>query len=268
MISAFFTLTFLAGCDPVEPVDPAAAGPGFEMQTAGAEETESPRQGGQEPVELEMLPEDFPEPEDVDIEDAVRDPDTVLATVDGEDILLQDLYDEFARFPAHQQVQVQHQQHLLLEEMVHQKLLSDEAANRELDESEAYKALVEEIKASPVAEDLDEGAIADYALSAALVQVEVIDRVEVSEEQIEAFFEQNRHMLPEETELEDVKPQIENMLLNQARTEKYRQFLGSLYEEAEVDLNEEWVQEKREEAAEAMPPGAPGAPEGQEPPSR
>ncbi len=261
VVAAFFALSLMTGCEPVEPVDPAADPGGIDIRAARAEEGESPEPAQEmSPEEFEMLMEGRPEPEEVDIEDPDREPDTVLAAVDGSEILLQDLYDEFARFPAPQQQQLQYQQHLLLDEMIQQQLLYAEAVEQGMEDTESYKALQEEIKAHPMAEELGEEYIRKYVLTAALLQEEVIERMEemeISDEDLRALFNQYQHMMPEDADFEEMKPQLEQILRHQRQADKIEEYIQDLYEESEIEIDEDWMEEKEQEAAEAAQPMMP-----------
>ena len=227
---------FLTGCQPAEQGDPAAE----EIDVGRGEQAGE----GEERPELEALEEDVHAPRDVDIEDPDRDPDTVLATVDGEEILLQDLYDEFARIPVHQQPQLEHQQHHLLEQMVQQQLLLQESKDKGIQETDTYQDIYEQFKDSPAAEDLEDEVVVQSALMEALLQKEVVEKAEISEEELRAIFQQYEQMMPEDADFEQMKPQLEQMVLRQ----HVNDYLQDLRSDAEIDIDEAWVEEKEEEA--------------------
>jgi len=150
--------------------DPMGAPP--EQDVEEPEVVEEPEEV--DPGDIELPAQEVPEPEEVDIEDPDREPDTVLATVEGEDIILQDLYDEFDRIPPQQQQHYQHQQPQMLEQIIQQMLLRDKAEEKEIDESEEYEEMVQQLEASPMAADLEEDDIKE-ALAYAAWRAEEID---------------------------------------------------------------------------------------------
>ncbi len=260
IVASLFGISLLAGCEPVEPVD-ATGGTGEFGIEQGEERPDdgqvspAPEQEGAEAEEFDMFEGAAPEPEEIDIEDPDRAPDTVLATVNGEDILLQDLYDEFALYPPQHQQQIQHQQHRLLDDLIRQELLLQKAREKEIQESAAYKELIAELEASPeVVEELDREVIENYALTTALLDEEVLGELDFSDEELRALYDEYEHMMPEGTAFDEIKPQLEQMLEQQERQEKGARYVRELYEAAEVDVDQAWLEEKEQEGAEAGPP--------------
>ncbi len=277
-MSVAFTISALTGCQPADPV--GEPGGEFEMpQSPEPEPRNAPEGGGeleempqapdrepQEPEELDiedlgMPDQEVPEPDPVDIEDPDRAPDTVLATVEGEDITLQDLYDEFDRIPPQQQQQIQHRQPELLDEMIQQRLLREEAREKGVEESGEYREMLQQIEASPMVAELDEDEIKETAMIEILLQREVVEKVDISEEDLRESFDQYAQMMPEDADFEEMKPHLERMMLQ----EHVMNYIRQLQEDSEVDINEGWLEEKEEEAMEARPPMMPVEPDPQEP---
>jgi len=255
-ISFLTAAVLFTGCPDEEEPMPMGQEP---AEPAEPQQAEMPEPEEIDPGELEMPDLEMPEPEGVDIEDSDRAPDTVLATVGGEDIILQDLYDEFDRIPPQQQEQLQHQQPQLLEQMIQQRLLQEEAREKEVEESEEFKEMVRQLEASPMAAELGEDEIKESAMMETLIQREVVEKVDISEEELRETFEQYAQMMPEDADFEQMKPQLEQVVLH----EHVMNYIEQLQDDGEVDINEDWVGEKEQEAMDARPPMMP---EGEAPP--
>ncbi len=252
-IAAVFTISLLAGCRVGGDAVPATEGEEFGMPRQEPAEPEAiPRAEGEtvEPEGRDII-EDVPEgPEEVDIKDPDRAPDTVLATVDGVDILLQDIYDEFAGIPVQYQPQARHEQHRLLEHIIQQQVLIEKAREKEIEDTDTYKEMVERFAEMPEADELGEEELKEIALMEALLEQEVLAKVEISDEELSELFEQYREMMPEDITLEQIKPQLEQMLI-QGYVEEY---LQELLDDAEIERDEDWIEEKKEAAEEEEPP--------------
>ncbi len=200
----------------------------------------------QTPEATEQVEEDAEQPQEpqYQIIDSERSPETVLATVQGEDILLQDLYDEFENIPEHQRPQVVAQQHRLLEAMIQQRLLIQKANEHNIQETETFQEMYEEFQAMPIARQLDDSDVKEAALMEALLEVEIIQQMDISQEQIQELYNQYQHMMPEEATIESLEPQLRRMIEGQYVEE----YLQTLYLEADIDMNEEWLREKEDAA--------------------
>lgn len=138
-------------------------------------------------------------------------PDEVLATVEGQPVThaeVEEAAGEDLKAVEQQleqcRMEAEQKRHDVLEEqtrqLVRERLLRTEAESRELTEAE-------------------------------LLQAEVESRVpEVTPEEVDAFFQQNRARLGQASK-EEVAPQIEQYLAQQRRSEVYEEFIGGLEEE-------------------------------------
>lgn len=189
-----------------------------------------------------------PELEEIEIIDADRSPDTVIATVDGKDIVLQDLYDRFEGLEAPDKHFFQYQQAQLLESLVKTELLLKKAAELNISESDAYLQTLDSIKNMGPMHGLDEDLLEEYALVETLITKEVFDNVEVDEEELRDIFEQYKPMLGEEVEFEE----IESYLEREAVMPHVEKYIDDLLEDADVQMDEDWIAEKEEEAIEAF----------------
>ena len=196
------------------------------------------------PDEPEISERERPEAEEVDIADPERDPDFVLATVDGEDIKLRDLFDEFEDLPPGQQHYLQNRQHKLLEELIKKQLLLNKAIEEGLEETESFHRGVAELSASPESEDMSEMEIEESVLIETLLKKEVIRDLEITEDKLMRIFQQQEESLPAGSDFEEMKPILEQLLVRE-RIEDYTQQLDA---EAEIEIDQNWLSEKLEEA--------------------
>lgn len=257
-ISFVIVAALLMGCPGED--DTMEVGPEGQVDPAEPDQAQMPEPEDIDPEEL-GLPgqEQLPDTEDVDIEDPDRDSETSLATVNGEEVTLQDLYDEFDRLPPQQQQQLQNQQPQLLEQIIQQKLLADKVREKEIQESRQYEEMLQQIEASPIAAEMDEEQMKESAMIEVLLQQEVVEKVDIQEEDVREAYEEYAQMMPEDAGYEQMKPQLEQILLQ----DHVINYIQQLTEDAEVEINEEWVAEKQQEALDASPPMMP---EGEAPP--
>jgi|GEM_PF-6896951 len=257
-ISFVIVAVLLMGCPGED--DPMEVEPEGQVDPAEPDQAQMPEPEDIDPEEL-GLPgqEQLPDTEAVDIEDPDRDSETSLATVNGEEVTLQDLYDEFDRLPPQQQQQLQNQQPQLLEQIIQQKLLADKVREKEIQESRQYEEMLQQIEASPIAAEMDEEQMKESAMIEVLLQQEVVEKVDIQEEDVREAYEEYAQMMPEDASYEQMKPQLEQILLQ----DHVINYIQQLKEDAEVEINEEWVAEKQQEALDASPPMMP---EGEAPP--
>ncbi len=196
--------------------------------------------------DMEQMPQEFTpeEAEPVDITDPEREPDTVLATVGDEQILLQDLYDRFDQMQPREQQHFQYQLPQLLDSLVQTEVLTQKAAESGVEDTEEFSEIYQSIKAMPDAEQLDDQTIRQYAMIETLLKQEVIDQVEVSEDELQELYEQYKPMFGEDVSFEQVRPMLEQ----EAIMPYIEQYLAELEDEADVELDEEWRDEKMQEA--------------------
>ncbi len=239
IVVACFLPILLTGCpEGPEPVEPDAA---------QLEINDAPDPADMLPPEEPM---DEPEIEEVDIEDPDRAPDTVLATVDGVDFVLQDIYDEFDAIPVQYHQQARYEQHRILENIIQQHLMIEKAREKEMDGTDTYSEMMEQFADSPAVEDMDEETFREIVLMETLLQDEVVAKADISDEDLRELFEQYRQMMPEEITFEQIKPQLEQTLIQ----EYVEDYIQGLMDAADIERDEEWIEEKEEEALEARPP--------------
>lgn len=177
------------------------------------------------------------------IEESDYSPETVLATVNSEDILFQDLYEEFNRLPPDEQNRLRNRLHKLLEEMIKKELIIQKAHEKDIVYSERYQQNAAELEASPEGDNMDDEEIKQTALIGTFIE-ELTSELSFPDEKLISFFEKHEHNMPENADYETLKPHIEQLLVN----EYIEEYIQELDAEANIDVNHKWLAQKLEEA--------------------
>ncbi len=178
-------------------------------------------------------------------EDDVFEADQTLATVNGEPIMESELNKIWDRLPEQQKMFFTKE--LLLEQMVNEELLMQEAEAEGIEITEeqveefinmiklqvpptttwedflAQQGITEEELLELVEEDL---------LKNELINVSVLSEIEVTEEEIEEYFDEQE---TGNLTLDEVREQIENILLVQKQSEALEAYIAELNAKAEIE---------------------------------
>jgi len=238
------TLFMLSGCSEEEIA--SAIVPEI-VQQMHENDSENDADSDQEPDDENDRQNEEPEPKIIpeEIHDPDRSPDTILATVDDKKIVLQDVYDEFTAAPAAKRNELKMQQHRLLESLVEGKMMTLKAKELGIDETDIYKETRQELEKSPMADNVPEEQIESIALMEALLLSEVVEKADLSEEKLKEVYSSYKHFLPLELDFEEVKDEIKKLIVRDQIT----QYIQSLQVEYSVDIDTDWVQEKKAKAA-------------------
>ncbi len=203
----------------------------------------------------DVLPQaDLMETASLDIKDPARPPDTVLATVEGEEIILQDIYDEFDRMTPQQQIKLYRQQHKILEKLIHQKILIHTALEKGVKNTPLYQRRSAESTAFQDSQEKSLERIEDEVLIEVLLKKEVIRHINVSDEELIMLYEHYESDLPEDSGFSDIRPSLEQLIVSNHVDE----YIDSLKETAALEINQTWKREKLQEAGEAPADISPG----------
>jgi thioredoxin 1 len=170
-------------------------------------------------------------------ESPVFPPTEVVATVNGEPITVEDVRLEFYGLPQVYQSQYRNQMHEFLEEVITRKLLLQESKRLEVAETPAYKELLSGHSPHPGHEE--------EVLINALLRTEVLGRVNVTEEDLAAFYEEHKARIPAGLPYDMVKESLRNSLMQQKSYEALEQFIADLWGNAQVSRNERWVEAQK-----------------------
>lgn len=174
-------------------------------------------------------------------ETALFAPGEVLATVNGKPITLAQLQSELEGLPEQFHSQYTFQKHEFLEELIVRKLLLEEAKRLKVEESPVYKEVLSAHSAHAGHEE--------EALVNALLRTQVLDRIEVSEEEIRGFYKEHRADIPAGVDFDAVKGELRNSALQQKQYEAVERYVSELKGKAEVSRNQDWIEAQKASAA-------------------
>lgn len=166
--------------------------------------------------------------------------DTVLATVNGEEITRDELDAFFQTVPEQHRAAFKNSKHELLEQLITRELLLQQA--RALAEEEG-----EETQGDQETESDDQDTD-DNEVIESLLQRRVLDDIDVTEEEVKEFYERNKAQIPSGRSFEDVKDTLRNYALQEKQSEAVVGYVKKLDDEADITRNEEWVEVQKARA--------------------
>jgi thioredoxin 1 len=168
-------------------------------------------------------------------------PDTVLATVNGEEVTLTELESVLEEMPQQYRSAFRKNRHGLLNQLIAREVLLQKAH-----EGDAAG------EASEGTEDAGEGGdpqrSEDERISS-LLQKEVLADIEVSEQDVKAFYEKNKDQMPAGRSFEELEDSLRSYARQEKQSEAVDAYLKKLREEATITRNEEWVEAQKAKAA-------------------
>jgi len=174
--------------------------------------------------------------------DPTFSPEDVLATVDGKEITLRELEEILQTVPAEYRGQFQRQKHEFLEQIIVREMLLQATNHLGIADTKAYKsALRANADATPIQrEDL---------LISILLQEHVFQQVEISDDDLRAFYEEVKADIPGQPAFESVKDLLLPSLRQQKAYEAMEGYIAELGAKAVVTRNEQWIAVQRKVAA-------------------
>ena len=157
----------------------------------------------------------------------------VLVTVNGADITSADLAAALQALPAQARRVFENDQLEFLDGVIMRKLLLQEAQRR-----------------APASGGAEAPAVAneDTAVRGLLMD-DVFSRVQVTEEEIRAFYDENKSKLQGNPSFEDVRVPLARFLADEKRQQALVAYVDGLREKATVTFNESWVAEQKAKLA-------------------
>jgi len=168
-------------------------------------------------------------------------PEAVLATVNSDEITLEDLENALAQLQPQVRAEFARQKHTFLEELIARRLLLQEADRLRLAETAAYH---EAATTGGAGANAHERALIDV-----LLRGQVFDKVTVSDGDLRAFYEAHKAELPGQPAFEDAKVRLRPSLTQQKQSEALQGYVAVLSEKASVTRNERWIAAQRETTA-------------------
>ena len=167
--------------------------------------------------------------------------ETILAAVGSEQITLREFEDALKALPAEYRSEFERQKDAFLEELITRKLLLQQARASKIAETQAYRDAMGEHEAHPGHEE--------HVLIDVLLRTEVLDKVQVSDADLRAFYEEYKDQLPGQPSFEKAQEQIRPSVEQQKQYEAFEAYLAKLKEDAKISRNAEWVEAQKRAAA-------------------
>ena len=168
--------------------------------------------------------------------------DTVLATVNGEEITLAELESALEEMPQQYRSAFQKNRHGLLDQLIAREVLLQKA--REGDAT----GEANEGTGDAGGEGGDPQRSEDERISA-LLQKKVLEDIEVTEQDVKAFYEKNSDQMPAGRSFEDLEDSLRSYARQEKRSEAVDAYLKKLREEATITRNKEWIEAQKTKAA-------------------
>lgn len=162
-------------------------------------------------------------------------PDTVLATVNDEDITLAELESALEEIPPKRRSSLKNNLHGFLDELISRKLLLRRAREASSGKTEG--------------EGTEKNAAGRDELINTFLQRQVLEGVEVTEEDVRAFYEEHKDQMPAGRSFEELKGSLRDYALQEKQREAVDAYLEKLREEAAITRNEEWIEAQKKQAA-------------------
>ncbi len=147
-----------------------------------------------------------------------------LASINQRSITVAQFGRELAKMPAPYQDMLREEPKEFLEQLVLKEILLQEAERQG-------------IKGEPAAK----GEEAEMSMVQGLLKKEILDKVKVSQEEIEAIYREHRDQMGKKS-LKEVGPLIENIIREAKGKEQVEEYVTSLRKKAAVEVNEKYVQ--------------------------
>ncbi len=167
-------------------------------------------------------------------------PDTVVATVNGESITVQDLDDMLADLPQQYQGAFKNNKQQLLEQVITRELLLQKARSSTEGEREQ------------VQDDEQTGAqdtSGDDKLIQSFLEEQVLNDIKVTDTEIKDFYERKKDQMPAEQSYEELKNSLRSYALQEKQREAVNAYVEKLKKTANITRNQEWIAAQKAKAA-------------------
>ena len=161
-------------------------------------------------------------------------PEEVIATVNMEEITLAELGETLEQLPDRYRKTFERRKHDFLEELITRTLILQEADRLKINETEEYK--------QAIAADNTRTGHEEEVLINVLIQKEILAGIEVSDADLQEFYEQHKAELAGQPRFEDIKETLRSSALQQKQYQKMAEYLAKLKESAEITRNAVWIE--------------------------
>jgi len=169
--------------------------------------------------------------------DQQHPPQTVLATVNGEEVTLEQLQRALEELPPRQRSACENSKHDLLESLVIRRLLLQEAERLNVGQTDAYRQALAAMGQGPGAEE--------RALIDALLQEKVLSGLDITESRLRGYYEELKDEMPGSPSFEQARDLVRSSALQQEQYRAFQNYVAELREKADVALNDEWIEAQK-----------------------
>jgi len=173
-------------------------------------------------------------------------PDTVLATVNGEEITLTELEKELEKLleqmPREYRTAFKNNKHELLEQLILRELLLQEARSSAAQGGEGAQ------QSQQAVPDAEEEPNEDRLIDA-LLRREVLQKVTVTEEDLRRTYEELKDELPGHSSFEELRDTLRSYAQREKQNKAIESYLAELREKAAITRNEAWIEAQKAKAA-------------------
>ncbi len=167
---------------------------------------------------------------------------SVLATVNGENITLEEIESFLNDLPPHVQASFKQAKHKLLQELITRKMLLQEAKNQKIDQTQSYREALALRMPPPGRED--------SLLIGVLLRTRALKDAEVAEEDLRRLYQEPKDEIPGRPESDDVKYCLRASVRHEAEYHAVHEYEAELKAKATIVLNEQWVEAQKAAGAE------------------
>jgi len=163
----------------------------------------------------------------------------VLATVNGEKLTWGYLEQRLQKAPEDIRPYFEDEKHELLEQLIGETVLLQEARRLSLQETEDYQQ----------ARKLQPNSPEDLSLVFVLLKKEVYEKANVTDDEVRELYEREKDNLPGRPSFKDAETVLRRQLLQRKEYEQTQNYVESMKEKADVARNEEWIEAQKAAAA-------------------
>lgn len=160
-------------------------------------------------------------------------PDTVLATVNGKELTVQRLEEAWDSLSESQQKEYGQRKQNLLETLIMRTVLLQEARSSGIAAASTND--------TAVGADSNTGALGENDRITQLFEQEVLQDLEVKEEEVRRFYQENKDRLATQKSYEEIKDQLRPQALRQKQQQAVEAYVDQLLDQASITKNQEWL---------------------------
>ena len=155
--------------------------------------------------------------------------DTVLATVNGKTVTLEEFNKEFDNLPQRYKETFQNDKVAFLDELITRELLLQEATRQGIEQRDEIKGLI-----------ANDPGRKNEILIQTLTKFEVQEKVKVSDKEMKGFYEQQKDEMQGKS-FAEVKDALEAYLLQMKQKDRLDEWIGELRAKAKITKNDKWI---------------------------